>query len=511
MTIKTSSKTPRSGPEREQLRNKGQFWTPDWVADFMCAYVLQNRPKRLLDPALGNGAFFRAAKRYAMIHDFPIDLFGCDNDFAVIDKAHKAGLDDNDLRNVDIRDFVLDPPSDKFPAIIANPPYIRHHRLSTTQKERLKLFALTETGCRIDGRAGLHVYFLIRTLQTLSPEGRLAFIVSADICEGVFANALWEWICAHFRIDAVITFTRETAPFPDVDTNAIVFFIRKSKPGNEYLWAKCLEACPLTMHSFSHGKLTQSASQIEIHSRTITESLETGFSRNPDRNKNDRFTLGDFATVMRGIVTGDNEFFFLTSKRCRELDIPSHLLVRALGRTRDVQGDCFDENDLQRLDASGRPSYLLNLNGYRYEDLPEPVKRYLTEGEARGISEKTLIKTRTPWYKMETRKTPPIMFAYLGRRNARFIRNYAGVAPLTCLLCIYPRFESSDFLERLWKVLSHERTIANLAKVGKTYGGGAIKVEPRALERLPLPDELVQNEGLDKLLPPKQTSLFDDI
>ena len=119
-------------------------------------------------PALGEGAFFRAAKRYAAHHGFPLELFGRDIDPEVIDQAEKAGLDDEDLRHVEIRDFVLDPPSETFPAIIANPPYICHHRLSLTQKEQLRHFANTATGRHIDGRAGLHVYFLIRALRTLA-------------------------------------------------------------------------------------------------------------------------------------------------------------------------------------------------------------------------------------------------------------------------------------------------------------------------------------------------------
>ena len=108
---------------------------------------------------------------------------------------------------------------------------------------------------------------------------------------------------------------------------------------------------------------------------------------------------------------------------------------------------------------------------------------------------------------MEIRKIPPILFAYLGRRSARFIRNRADVVPLTCLLCVYPKHASPEFIEHLWKVLSNPETISNLKKVGKSYGGDAIKVEPRALERLPLPDTLVRAEGLDKYLTPKQGAL----
>ncbi len=32
---------PATGPQREALRQKGQFWTLDWVAQAMVSYVLQ--------------------------------------------------------------------------------------------------------------------------------------------------------------------------------------------------------------------------------------------------------------------------------------------------------------------------------------------------------------------------------------------------------------------------------------------------------------------------------------
>jgi len=511
MPIKTTYKLPRSGVKREALRTKGQFWTPDWTADFMATYVLQDKPERLLDPALGEGAFFRAAKRYAAHHGFALELFGRDIDPEVVDKAEKAGLDRDDLRNVEIRDFVLDPPSETFPAIIANPPYIRHHRLSPRQKEQFRHFAYTATGRHIDGRAGLHVYFLIRALRTLAHGGRLAYIVSADICEGVFAHALWQWICTHYRLDAVITFAAEATPFPDIDTNAIVFLIQNLKPAKEIHWLRCLDRHPEALVAFCSGKSTAGATNLQVYRRALSEALTTGLSRPPAEGARSKYTLGDFASVMRGIVTGNNEFFFLTSARAKELGIPDRLLVRAVGRMRDVLGECFDQEDLTRLESSGRPTFLLNVNGLTFEQLPEQVQKYLNDGESKGLPKKTLIKTRKPWYRMETRKAPPIMFAYLGRRNARFIRNRAGVVPLTCLLCVYPKDPSPEYVDCLWNVLSHPETVGNLRKVGKSYGGDAIKVEPRALERLPLPDGVVRSEGLNGFFSTRQGALFEDI
>lgn len=504
------SPLPRAGPAREALRCKGQFWTPDWVADIMVAYALQNKPRRLLDPAFGAGVFFRVARRYAQAHRLALELFGRDIDPQVFSRAESEGVNAADLRNIEIRDFVLDPPPELFPAIIANPPYIRHHRLLPDQKARLRRFALQTTGRHIDGRAGLQVYFLLRALLQLEPDGRLAFIVSSDICEGVFAPAIWQWICSRFRLDAVIVFAPEAAPFPGVDTNALIFCLSNKAPMPEFSWITCLRRETKELVAFFSGQRPVSFKEITVQYRAVLEGVSTGLSRPPADHALPRFKLGDFASVKRGIVTGDNDFFFMTAARAAALDIPDRLLLKAVGRVRDVQGEVFDSPDIERLERQGRPTRLLYVNGISFSHLPKSVQRYLREGEKRGLPDKTLIKTRNPWYRMEIRKTPPILFAYLGRRNTRFIRNHAGVVPLTCLLCVYPNDPSPVFLEKLWRVLSHPETVANLKKVGKSYGGEAIKVEPRALERLPLPDHLVEAEGLDIYTRPKQGLLALD-
>ncbi len=66
-----------------------------------------------------------------------------------------------------------------------------------------------------------YVYFLLRALQMLTEGGRLAFIMPADTCEGIFSTALWKWITANYYLEAVITFDPDATPFPKVDTNPV--------------------------------------------------------------------------------------------------------------------------------------------------------------------------------------------------------------------------------------------------------------------------------------------------
>ena len=109
-----------------------------------------------------------------------------------------------------------------------------------------------------------------------------------------------------------------------------------------------------------------------------------------------------------------------------------------------------------------------------------------------------MLKQRKYWYRIEYREVPPILFAYLGRRNSRFIKNEAGVVPLTSFLCIYPIYSDELYITNLCQALNEPETIENLRLVGKSYGSGAIKVEPRNLDKVPIPEHIVDKYNLNR-------------
>ena len=190
----------------------------------------------------------------------------------------------------------------------------------------MREFVCQSTGLTIDARAGLHVYFLIRALQTLAPKGRLAFIVSADICEGVFAPALWQWICSRYRLDAVITFAPEAAPFPDVDTNALVLLIRNTSPAQTFIWAKCKERNSSGLAALATNLSHKQYPGLQVYQRSLGEGLTTGLSR-PVKLYSSRYTLSQFASVMRGSSRETMIFLYDICPRTRAGSIPDALLV----------------------------------------------------------------------------------------------------------------------------------------------------------------------------------------
>src|SRR5262249_22182074 len=298
--------------------------------------------------------------------------------------------------------------------------------------------------------------------------------------------------------DAVVTFTPGASPFPNVDTNPIILLIRNARPEAHFMWAQCRRAGSETLREWiDAGFDLTSTDELTIHRRGLREGLGSGLSRPPSERSDAGIPLAAFARVMRGIATGANEIFFLTRHRATELKIPEDMRLPAIGRTRDATAEEITQDMLRQLDAAGRPTLLFAPDGRELGDFPEAARDYLREGRDAELYKRPLIATRRPWYKMEIRKPPPLLFAYLGRRKTRFIRNLAGVIPLTSFLCVYPHREAdSASIDRLWQALKHPDTMKNLALVGKSYGSGAIKVEPRALERLPIPKHVVAEMSL---------------
>jgi hypothetical protein len=143
------------------------------------------------------------------------------------------------------------------------------------------------------------------------------------------------------------------------------------------------------------------------------------------------------------------------------------------------------------------------------DSLPVTLRNYLKEGEQIGLPARPLISTRKPWFKTEQREVPPILFSYLGRRNSRFILNTAHILPLTGFLCVYPHSHRVRDAELLWRALNHPATLEHLRFVGKSYGDGAIKVEPRSLEDLIIPNLVLGEFEIKKPDVHKQLTLLE--
>lgn len=482
-------------PSLIDIRTKGQVWTPRWVADAMAAYLGSNCSESLLDPAVGPGVLFVAAKeeveKLGSLIAYEID------ETVLRENSSDTTFSKTEISDLRIKDFILDESKFEVASIISNPPYLRHHKVPVEVKSKCQKIVKETLGISVDARAGLHIFFLVKALSHLKLGGKLSFLMPADTFEGVFASSLWTAISRKFRIEGVLTFDPEASAFPGVDTNASVIFIQNSEPTGYFRWFRWIGNDPSNLSSAIRSCLNRQESEAELlgletYGMQTSKAIEIGFTRLHTSKPKNGIGLTEFATVMRGVASGSNEYFVMTKKRILDLGLREDLFVRTLSRVRDASQSIITAEFLDELDAQGRPTYLLSLD--KDSRIDEALQRYLDYGEEQGVHKGSLVSLRKKWYYMEKRKPVPILFAYLGRRNNRFIDARTEITPLTGFLCVYPK-EGLD-KEKIISALNHPSSIQELSRIGKSYGDGAVKVEPGGLRRMIIPLEALESSNL---------------
>jgi hypothetical protein len=342
-----------------------------------------------------------------------------------------------------VGDFIGSRITRAFPAVVSNPPYIRHHRLSESRKNELRALALQCLGFALDGRVGLHFYFLLKCLEHLASGGRLAFLVPADVCEGVSSAAAWRRLGERFRIDAVLIFGEAAAPFPSVDTNALVLLLSRQKPADRVRWLRVLRPDPdaiLTALTCEEGDAVAEGS-VSVQWRTLAELLHREC---PPHNP-----AGSPAAAARspGLCVGSPPGPMSSSFTPAQVAPAwwTNGTSRPLA-ARAIVHRCADANAPGSPGHASRPTWLLRLRRVKIL-CPHPCRPTWSTASL-GLHERPLIKTRRPGTRWNTLATP-LLFAYL-RRRLRFILSSAGVVP-SCFLYVYPWEDDQVSVERLWR------------------------------------------------------------
>ncbi len=112
-------------PQRRQI---GQFWTEEHVAEWMAAWLLQDRPRCLSDVGCGAGNFLiKAAQLSGSCADAPA-LYGLDISPLLLNLTQAAFLTFADgghfhLPNLNAQNYLESPLPSNTDAVICNPPY----------------------------------------------------------------------------------------------------------------------------------------------------------------------------------------------------------------------------------------------------------------------------------------------------------------------------------------------------------------------------------------------------
>lgn len=153
-------------PEKD-IVGRGQVFTPPAIVEHMLG-LARNRG-RALEPACGDGAFSnRLGERFD-------DVMAIENDARFCPPGAR------------LMDFFAYPESEKFDAIVGNPPYVRARDVAPETRRHFSTQLL-------DGHANLYLHFIEKCVRHLKPGGELVFITPRDFLKATGAARLNTWL-----------------------------------------------------------------------------------------------------------------------------------------------------------------------------------------------------------------------------------------------------------------------------------------------------------------------------
>ncbi len=517
--IQAALDSSKSTAERNRL---GQFATPNALAVQIARYVQSIaghhlRMVRFADPAIGTGSFYSAALavfgsgRMESAVGVELDAGFCN---AARDLWAQAGLD---VVQGDFTRIVASPRCPVSPnLILTNPPYVRHHHIDREDKERLQALAYQMAGVKVNGLAGLYVYFVLLATEWMKDGGYAAWLVPSEFMDVNYGAALKRYLTDRVTLIRAHRFDPEDVQFGDALVSSVVLVFRKTAPPPGHVVEFTFGGTILESHAKASIPLEQAHK-----SRKWT--VYPSHARNDRRmSKDDQgAAMGDLFRIQRGIATGSNKFFVLERHEAESRGFPERHLRPILPSPRFLKAIVIDG------DQDGYPLIKPQLCVIDC-DLPEAILevrhpalwKYLQTAEALGIKDGYLVGKRSPWYKQEQRNPAPFLCTYMGRGSDqkqpfRFIWNRSQAIGTNLYLMLYPKNglarmlrehpdRAADVFALLGQVTGYE-----LRGEGRVYGGGLNKIEPSELARISAAAFIERWPGLRSTIQ-RQGVLFDE-
>jgi len=477
-------------------RNKlGQFATPTALAADILrlakSLMPEDRPVRFLDPAFGTGSFYSA-----LLESFPKNRIGWSKGFEIdphYGRPARTLWADAAITLV-LNDFTkAAPPQEdrgKANLVICNPPYVRHHYLDAASKQRLRAASVRAAGVDLNGLTGLYCHFVTLSHTWMCKDALAIWLIPSEFMDVNYGGPLKEYLLNRVTLLRIHRFDPAEVQFDDALVSSAVVIFRNAEPPGEHVVEFTFGG------TLAEPRQTHAVPRADLRPKTKWTRLAHAPENHADENT--RLKLADLFTVKRGIATGSNEFFVLSEAKAQELGLPRRFLKPILPSPRFLRTDEVEADD--KGDPLIEPRMVLLDCRLPEDEIRQKYPRlwaYLQSGRARGVHERYLCRHREPWYAQESRKPAPILCTYMGRTDSdkgafRFILNRSMAITANVYLLLYPKatlagmlHDRPELLKAVWTALNEIPWNAILG-VGRVYGGGLHKMEPKELAEVPV-------------------------
>lgn len=357
--------------------------------------------------------------------------------------------------------------------ILGNPPYTRLQLLPLDQRERL--WEAAEGLC--GRRASLSALITAMSLKALTPADGLCLLLPAQWLESDYASELrsFLWGLSDRRVELHLFAKNVFEGDAQVDAVALMVGPVESTPQ------------PIVFSGLSGSSTHTVRDSVPSLWRPLFEKEVV--AQQPVSSA----LLSDLVSVRRGVATGANRFFVLTEARRLELGLGKRMVARLVRRLNGlpevVTDDVLDEA------APDDRYWLLTVSPQQVEASVQ-LATYVAAGEADDTAYDLghLCQTRPRWFDLRAEVAyPDLVIGQSTKDVFRFVEVQAKATLLNNLYGMtWKRGISSEMKVDLLDWLRGDEGQAAVKGMARSQGVGLLKIEPRALLNVRLPERFAQ-------------------
>lgn len=473
-------------------KQHGQTYTPEQISKFLTRWAVRSPEDMILEPSVGEGQFvFDAQDRLMQLgtdkEESQQSIYGMDIDSEAISTLQERAKTElgNEFPNVS-EGNLFDSNIPKVDAVIGNPPYVIRHRFENPDK----IIKQYSNQLEFSDQADLYVYFIVRALESLNPEGRFAMIVSNSWMKKKYGEEFKKYLLRELDIKALIGFQERV--FPDKLVNSVCILAEK-RPNTIHIPDKNSETKFIQIEKADllediedidalEEKAVQSASVPQPY--LDPEDYWDIWLRAPDIfdviYSNGKFTnLSEFGKPMIGVQTLAKNFYVLSDETPEKDKIEDEYLRPLAYSPRDHQNPVLTDDCEYRIFWCSKPkSQLEGTRALEYIEEAEnrTVEKRYSDETYNGLHNKKRIKqaNRSPWYNLteeaDRRLPSQILIPRRVYDNYTAVWNKSGAIPNENFLATTVKKE--EYVKPLLCYLNSSLGELCLRLSGHVYGGG---------------------------------------
>lgn len=467
-----SSFSSKALPDATKLR--GGYYTPSPIAEFLVRWAVR-QGDRVLEPAAGDGALLAPlAKRGASIDAVEI-LAG---------EAEKATRETGiPVVNQDFFSWFGLEKVGEYDAVVSNPPYIRFGNWAHESRD-LAMELMRAESLKPSKLTNAWVPFVVAGIRALKSGGRAGLIIPAEVLQVGYATQLRAYLVDNCSQITIVSFRQLV--FPGILQEVVLLLATKGPGPADIRTVEVRDASEL----LALGSLDVGSEDIraalhdgEKWTKYFLSSAEIELFRSA-RALQGVATIGNYAKVNVGVVTGRNSFFCMSPNEANVRQLEADV-IPIVTRSAQLQGLDFDKEALGRADNGRYATRLLSVGQGTSGKVSAALRRYIKLGEEEGVHLGYKCSIRSRWWEVPSVAVPGAFMLRQVNDRVRLFGNSVGATSTDTVHRVF--LEEGISARKLAVAALNSLTVLGAEVLGRSYGGGILELEPSECVSLPVP------------------------